>query len=94
MKLAKVIFLFIPLAALSAIAIKSAFTTDVFAVAVFIIFCILSGVGYRSAPVPHTLVPASNSACVASSTLPAAVSLALTKVDDVVLQSIQLPAKE
>ena len=61
-------------AALSEIPIKSAATILVFGVAVYIIFCILSGVGIKSPTLP-VLLPASNWTCVASCAVPNADSV-------------------
>jgi hypothetical protein len=75
--LAHVIFLSLPLSALSAIPTRSASAKVVFAVAVFICLSVKSGVDIKLAPVSHIAVPASNCACVAISTTHATVVVAL-----------------
>jgi hypothetical protein len=76
----RVVFFITQLAALSEIPILSAFTGVVFAVAVLICFLIWSFVATTEAHVQPVAVQASNSACVAISTLPATVSLAFELV--------------
>ena len=78
--LARVTFLFIPKFSLSANKKRSAPTNVVFSVLVFTTLFIRSGVATKLAHVAPVAVPASNSTCVATSTLPATVVLAFACV--------------